>query len=233
MFSEWSQPYAHLDAGAPPDHKLILRFREGAVRNERLSADGPAVYDRLLQVQVHAVGQKSSAPIYTLVKISDGKEKIEEGIEYRRFKQTFDQWRANIEPTIDGTPLEHWPLMTIEIVRAFKDANIFSIEQLAAATDAAATNVRAPFYDWRTKAQAWLKDAKEKGGDAKARVELSQANERIKALEAQVQQLLAVQNGASPQPQGFKKARKKANASDDIPVQIPDEAMAEFDEDRV
>lgn len=234
MFSEWSQPYAHLDPGAPADHKLILRFREGTVRNERLSADGPSVYDRLLQVQVHAVGQKSSAPIYTLMKITDGKDKIEEPNELRRFKAVFDQWRSNIEPTADGTPLEHWPLMTVELVRAFKDANILSVEQLAAATDAAAQNVRAPFYDWRAKAQSWIKDAKEKGGDAKARAENASLKREVAELKAQVQQLLSIQNGAAPQPQGFsKRKRGKASGAEEITVTLPDEAVAEFEEDRL
>lgn len=234
MFSEWSQPYAHLDPGAPADHKLILRFRDGSVRNAALSADGPNVYDRVLQCQVHAVGQKNSAPIYTLVKISQGKETHPEPLEHRRFKPTLDQWRANIEPTHDGTPLEHWPLMTIEIVRAFKDANIFSIEQLAEAPDSAANNVRAQFYEWRAKAQGWLKTAKDSGGDAKARAENARLSKELDDLKQQMAQMLAVQNGASPQPTGFKKTRKKANgASDDIPVQISDEAMTEFDEERV
>jgi hypothetical protein len=233
LYSEWSQPFAHLDPGAPADHKLILRFREGTVRNERLSADGPSVYDRVLQVQVHAIGQKNSAPIYTLVKITEGKEKIEEPREYQRFRQTFDQWRANIEPTHDGMPLEHWPLMTVELVRAFKDANIFSVEQLADAPDAAANNVRAPFYDFRAKAKAWLSEAKTKGGDAKARSELAKAQREIDELRQQVSQLLAVQNGASPKATGFDKPKRKKNgAAEDAPISIPDDAMEEF-EDRI
>lgn len=234
MFSEWSQQYPHLNPGEPRENALLLRFRDGAVRNERLSADGPAVYDRVFQVQVMAIGQKQSAPIYTLMKISEGKEKIEEPREYQQFRQPFEAWRANVEPSHEGTPLEHWPLMTREIVRAFKDANIPTVEMLAAAGDNAANAVRAPFYEWRTKAQAWLKDAKEKGGDAKARVELAKAEERIKALETQVAQLLAIQNGATPAPTGFKKGRKKANgAGDDLHISIPDEAAAEFDEERI
>lgn len=234
MFSEWSQTYPFLETGAPRENTLLLRFRDGAVRNERLSADGPAVYDRLFQVQVMAIGQKQSAPIFTLMKVTQGVEKIEEAPQYHRFRQPFEAWRANIEPAVDGTPLEHWPLMTMEIVRAFKDANILTVEMLASAGDGAANAVRAPFFDWRAKAQSWLKDAKEKGGDAKARVELAQANERIKVLEAQVAQLLAIQNGAAPQPQGFKKTRKKANgAGDDLHLSIPDEAMAEFEDDRL
>lgn len=232
MFSEWSQPFAHLDPGAPADHKLILRFREGTVRNERLSAEGPSVYDRVLQVQVHAIGQRNSAPIYTLVKITEGKEKIEEPREHQRFRQAFDQWRANIEPTHDGMPLEHWPLMSVELVRAFKDANIFSVEQLADAPDSAANNVRAPFYDFRAKAKAWLSEAKAKGGDAKARSELAKAQREIDELRTQVAQLLAVQNGASPR--GFDKPKRKKGNGEAVeaPISIPDEALEEF-EDRL
>lgn len=236
MYSEWSKPYPHLNPGEPRENVLLLRFRDGATRNERLSADGPAVYDRVFQVQVMAVGQKQSAPIYTLLKITEGKEKIEEPREYQQFKATFDQWRANVEPSHDGTPLEHWPLMTTEIVRAFKDANVFTVEMLAEAGDQVASAVRAPFYEWRAKAQGWLKTAKEKGGDAKARAENAKLKSEIEELRAQVHQLLAQQNGATPAPTGFKKARKKNagnGASDDLHISIPDEAVAEFDEERV
>lgn len=236
MYSEWSKPYPHLEPGQPRENALILRFREGAVRNERASEDGPAVYDRVFQVQVMAIGQKNSAPIYTLMRIVGGEEKINEPIQHRKFKAVFEQWRANIEPAHEGTPLEHWPLMTMELVRAFKDANIYTVEQLSAAPDHAAQNVRAPFFDWRAKAQGWLSEAKAKGGDAKARADNAKLQKEVEDLRKQVAQLLAVQNGGQEGPKGFDKPkrRKKANgADDDIPVSIPDEAMEEFEDDRL
>lgn len=231
MYSEWSRPYPHLNPNQPKEHALILRFREGAVRNERLSADGPAVYDRVFQVMVMAVGQRQSAPIFTLMKITEGKEKIEERREYEQFRPTFESWRANIEPSVDGTPLEHWPLMTSEIVRAFKDANVLTVEMLALSGDHVGNAVRAPFYEWRAKAQGWLKEAKEAGGDAKARAENAKLRKELEEMRAQVAQLLAVQNGAAPQPTGFTKSKRKKAGDDMAP--IPDEALAEFDEDRV
>ena len=229
MFSEWSQPYPFLPPGEPQTNTLILRFRDGSERNERLSADGPSVYDRLFQVQVMAVGQKQSAPIYTLMRVREGKEKIEEHQAYARFKPAFEAYRQNIEPYHEGTPLEHWPLMTSEIVRAFKDANIFTVEMLSAANDGAAEQVRAPFFDWRAKAQAWLKDAKEKGGDVKARAENARLQQEVEELKAQVAQLLNAQNGGTP---GFTKARRGAkNGQADLPpVTIADELTEQFEE---
>lgn len=231
MFSEWSREYPHLPPGEPASNVLILRFREGTERNEKLSADGTHVYDRLYDVQVQAIGQKQSAPIYTLMRVVNGAEKVVEPRQLQRFRPAFDAWRANIEPALDGTPLEHWPLMTIEIVRAFKDANVLTVEMLANAGDNVATAVRAPFYDWRAKAQAWLEEAK-KGGRVKDRAALASAQQEIAELKAQVSQLLAVQNGATPPPKGFKNKRS-ANAPLDIDISIPDEALASFDEDRV
>lgn len=235
MFNEWSRPYPHLNPGEPPSNALILRFRDGSVRNERLSADGPAVYDRVFQVMVMAVGQKQSAPIFTLVKVTEGKEKIQEPREHAQFKATFEAWRANVEPSMDGTPLEHWPLMTTELVRAFKDANVLTVEMLASAGDNVAGAVRAPFYEWRAKAAGWLKQAKDAGGDAKARAENAKLRKEVEEMRTQIAELLAVQNGATPGASGFSKKRRKANgANDDIaPIAIPDEAMAEFDEDRL
>lgn len=232
MFSEWSRPYPHLDPGAPRENVLILRFRDGAVRNERLSADGPSVYDRVFQVQVSCMGQKQSAPIYELLRIVEGKDKVSSPAEYAQFRLAFDAYRANTEPALEGTPLEHWPLMTTEIVRAFKDANVLTVEMLAAAGDNVAHAVRAPFYDWRAKAKTWLEQAKA-GASVKQSAELAAAQRKIAEMEAQIQQLLAVQNGASPQPKGFTKGRKKANGHAELDISIPDEAMTEFDEDRV
>lgn len=216
MFSEWSQPQQFLEPGQPPQNVLLLEFREGAVRNEALSKTGPPVYDRVFQVQVRAIGQKHSAPIYTLLKITEGAEKPVEHAEYQRFLEPFNRWRAGIEPAIEGVPLQHWPLMTSEIVAAFRDAKVFTVEQLAQAPDTVSNHIRAEFFTWRAKAQSWL-DSNKAAGDAQARVELADAKEKIAALEKQVAAMLAAQN-KTPQPPRRKKELPdlQATIEDDV-----------------
>lgn len=234
MFSEWSRVYAHLDPGEKPEHKLILKFREGTVRNEKLSAAGLAVYDRVYQVEVSAVGQKQSQPIYEIMRVSGEKDfpnnelmnmpgpdgRLRAVTVYERFRKPFEDYRQDVAPTSDGVPLEHWPLMTSEIVRAFKDANIHSVEDLANASDSASQHVRAEFYKWRAKAQAWLESARKEGGDVQARAELAEVKEQLAEAQRQIAQLLAAQNNERPEPP---KRRKKANEE----VVIPESAFEE------
>jgi len=214
MFTEWSRPHVHVDPGEPEKHKLILYFREGTVRNEKLSEGGPPVYDRVFQVEIAAVGQKQSRPRYTVLKIVQDKEEPSRDLinitapdgskraitVFERFKRAFEEYRANAAPTTSGIPLEHWPLMTTELVRAFKDANILSVEDLANASDAAAQNVRGEFYKWRAKAQAWLEDARKAGGDVQARAELAQVKEQLAEAQRQIAELLRAANDDRPEP---------------------------------
>lgn len=220
MFTEWSRPHVHLDPGEPERHKLILYFREGTVRNEKLSEGGPPVYDRVYQVEIAAVGQKQSRPRYTIMRIVQGVEQpckdlmnLSGGPDgtkravtvYDRFKKAFEEYRANAEPTTSGIPLEHWPLMTTELVRAFKDANILSVEDLANAPDSAAQNVRGEFFKWRGKAQAWLEDSRKAGGDAKARAELAEVKKQLAEAQRQITELLAAANADRPEPRRTKR----------------------------
>ena len=210
MFTEWSRPYVHLDPGEPAQHKLILYFREGTVRNEKLSEGGPPVYDRVYQVEISAVGQKQSRPRYTILRIVQGKEEPSRDLmnitgsdgakrattAYERFKRAFEEYRSNAEPTTSGVPLEHWPLMTTELVRAFKDVGVLSVEDLANAPDNTAQNVRGEFFRWRSKAKAWLEEARQAGGDVQARAELAEVREQLAEAQKQIAELLAVANTA-------------------------------------
>lgn len=237
MFSEWSRPYAHLDPGSPEGHKLILTFREGTVRNERLSAAGLAVYDRVFQVQVGAIGQKQSRPIYEIMRVSEGKDipngelmnlsgsegRMASVTVYDRFKRAFEDYRQNIAPSTNGIPLEHWPLMTSEIVRAFRDANVHSVEDLANASDSVAQHVRAEFYKWRTKAQAWLETARKEGGDVQARAELSEVREQLAEAQRQIAQLLSAQN-AAPRPEPKRRGRPPKEAPLEVVFVEPEES---------
>jgi hypothetical protein len=239
MFSEWSRPYPHLDPGEPEKHKLILYFREGTVRNEKLSQDGPAVYDRVYQVEVAAIGQKQSRPRYTLLRVSQGQEikntelqningpdgRMKGVTAYERFRKAFEEYRQNVAPSSEGVPLEHWPLMTSEIVRAFKDVNIHSVEDLANASDSAAQHVRGEFYKWRNKAQAWLEAARKDGGDVQARAELADLKQQLAQAQSQIAELLSAQNRERPEP-----PRKRKRRDDE--VVIPDSAF-EPEEERL
>ena len=215
MFSEWSQPYPFCPPGMSRENTLLLQFREGTARNDVLSEGGAPVYDRVFQVQVQAIGQKNSAPIFTLEKITQGVSKYPERRQYDQFREPYDAWRKNMAPSMDGVPLEQWPLMTMDLVRAFKDANIYTVEQLAGVQDNGLQNVRAEGYAWRAKAKAWLDQSRKAGEDTRARADLAKAEKRIADLEAQVKAMLASQNTT-----GFKKGKRSAPLEDDMVASV-------------
>lgn len=232
---DWKGPYGHRDANTDPRlPPLMVFFREDAVKNEMASRNGPAVYDTVAYIKVLAAGQKQSFPIYEVERtLSDGSTKQDKAV-YWRFREVYEAWKAKQQPAISGTPLEQWPLMDRALVAAFKDANVFTVQQLAGLPDGALENVRAKAMEWRAKAKAWLEDA----NNAAVTVELRAENEKLKAdmedLKRQVAAMLSNQNGMT---QGFDKPKRNtkrtARDGDDIPVSLPAEVDAELEEQRI
>ncbi len=233
MFSEWSKPYTHLDDGQPRGNALLVKFRDGAEPSKKTAeVDGVPQYDRVIQMEIMALGQKTSAPIYEVSRrFPDGTTKDDKPL-IQRFKTVYDAYVKNITPSADGLPLESWALMgDWAIARAFKDCNIHTVEQLADMSDAAHDAVHGPSRLWQTKAKAFLADAKEQGGDVKARADLAKANEQIEELKAQVKLLLQKSNSM-----GFdapKKGKRRNADDDDMPVSLPNDAEVEFEGERL
>lgn len=232
---DWQGPYGHRDENTDPRlPPLLVFFREDAVKNERLSQHGPAVYDTVRYIKVLASGQKQSFPIYEIERIlPDGSVKEEKAVAWR-FREVYKNWIEKQAPAVSGTPLEQWPLMDRATVAAFKDANVFTVQQLAALPDGALSNIRAKGQEWRAKAKAWLEDAGNAAVAVELRSELAKRDEQIADLQKQVAALLANQNGAT---QGFERKRRGGKRApedgDDIPVSLPSEIDAEMDETRI
>lgn len=232
--SDWQGPYGHRDENTDPKlPPLMVFFREDTVKNERASQNGPAVYDTVGLIKVCAAGQKQSFPIYEFQRTTpEGVTKEDKAVCWR-FRGVIDDYRKKQAPSVSGTPLEQWSLMDRATVAALKDANVFTVQQLAALPDGALGNVRGKGQEWRAKAKAWLEDA----NNAAVTVELRSENEKMRSeiddLKRQVSALLSNQNGVT---QGFqKKARSKRAAvdGDDIPVSLPDDVEAVSDEPRI
>ena len=207
MFTEWSQPYSHLDPGEPQQNVLIVRFREGAELNERLSQDGVAQYDRVIQAEVMAIGQKNSKPIYEVERLRPDGTKRADGHFIKRFGRIYALWKEKQEPAVSGTPLEHWPLLQdMAMLRTLKDANIYTVEQLAEIGDHVHEAVRGPTRALQSKARIWLEEAQGAGGVARVAAENANLQEQLKALQAQMAELLRNQN--TP---GFDKPKRRGS----------------------
>lgn len=114
-------------------------------------------------------------------------------------KPAYDAWKSGQEIPENGTPLAAWPGVTKEQVEYLRKLAIKSVEDLAAINEA--TVAKLPFPNARKLPEM----AKEfLGGRDKAAVagELAEANERIAAMEAMLEEMTAAKPAAKPAAKG-------------------------------
>lgn len=208
--------------GTPP---LLLFFFEQAVKDEIASRGGPPVFVPVDYVRVVVAGSKGDeGPIYEMARtLADGTRKIDRQA-YHRFGKPYEDWKAGRAAADAGTPLEQWPLMDVAMVAAFKAANVYTVQQLAALPDGALDNaIRRGGREWRAKAQAWLEDARAAAGDVEARATIARQQEQIDDLQKQVRELLKKQN--TPGYDAPKRGRAKREDAE-IAVDVVEEPEA-------
>lgn len=218
-------PFLHRDDNADPRSKpLMVFFDEVAVKNEKMSQAGPAIYDRSVRIRLVAAGQNKDWPIYEITRYvaqADGSEveKPDKRL-LHRFRRVYEQWRGKHAPSATGTPLEQWPLMDVRMVAVFKDANVFTVQQLAELPDAMLDSARvARGREWRSKAKSWLEAATQAGQDVEARAIIERQQAQIDELTKMVNALQGKNNNLGFEKRGRGRPRKER--ADDI-----DEASA-------
>lgn len=114
---------------------------------------------------------------------------VEEGVKQERIPESWlyayrDAMTRFIETREDpefGTPLSNWPLLTPAQLANCLNANIRTIEDLAAATEEGLGRIGMGGYALKLKAQAYLDTAKDHGAVS---LELEAARQRVSELEA-------------------------------------------------
>lgn len=215
-----SLPIPFREAGSPANvPPLLLFFSEEAVENEaETRAQGMPIFDSAVMCRVAVAGNNGDAPVYEIERTGqNGERKISDQLAYYRFREPFEAWKKGQLPANTGTPLEQWPLMTVALVATMKAQNIFTIQQLAEVSDASLDKLRG-LREWREKAKAWVSSAKDAAGDVEARAENARLAEQVKALQAQVSELLTRQN--TPGYDAPKRGRKKTESSD-VEITLP------------
>jgi hypothetical protein len=116
----------------------------------------------------------------------------------RRFPEAYAAWKAGRkERLIEGTPLRQWaPIPPIKIAE-LEALNVFSVEALAGLPD----NLLGRGFDlreWRTKAEAWLANAKDTAAvmryaaeNDRMRDEIAEMRKQFKRLAERVEQIAA------------------------------------------
>ena len=103
-----------------------------------------------------------------------------------RWPEQYEKWKKTQENTVNGTPLEQWPLLNTAQVMQLKVSQIYTVEQLADLSDTAKQNYGMGISELQTKAKAFLAHAKDTAYAQKIAVQLEDANERIALLEKQI-----------------------------------------------
>lgn len=170
------------------DSKLFAVFYRGTRVNEAKSQEaGRPVHDDVNLIKIVIPGQRD-----TLVS--------EATFEYQqRFPKQWAQFQANAAQTTSGTPLSEVTWLTPAQIADLAAMNIHSVEQLANIPDANA-HAFMGFHGIKQRAQAYLDAAAGNAPLLKMQAALDERDERIAAMEAQIQQLVAAQKAASKVP---------------------------------
>lgn len=168
-----------------------VSFPEFSVRaiqnNFRSEREGRAVFDNIEYVKIITPGDKRSVPECA---VKD---------EHRaRWPRQYEAFKNNLEVVADGTPLEAWPLISMNpaLIAELKAANIRTVEALANLSDGLLAVVGMGGREWRGKAINYLNDADAgaalAAAEAKAQTlvdELAVKDRQIAELSAAVQKL--------------------------------------------
>jgi hypothetical protein len=167
------------------DERLHVEFKFYPLQNmEKTEKEGRPVFDDVEFVKILTPGDKD---IYFQPASFDDKT---------RFRRQYEDFKANREAAISGTPL-HVIGMSEAAIAEYAYFRIRTVEQMADVSDAVA--VRAPgTYEWRRKAQAFVTAAKEQAPLIKAQAELEKRDDQIAALKKQLDELAAAIAAKSP-----------------------------------
>jgi hypothetical protein len=114
---------------------------------------------------------------------------------FRQFKGAFEMWKAGKELPLNGTPILTWPVLSPSQVRSCIDAQVRTVEDLAAANEETIARIGMGGRSLKDKAIAWLDTAKGSGKVteemAALRASLADANARNDKLQEQLTALAA------------------------------------------
>lgn len=174
-------PFFHRDENVDPKlPPLLVYFEQVAVKDERASEFGPPIYDTVYQAKVVAAGQKNSFPILEIQRVS-GKtgETLVNKKNHWRFRDVFRQYVDRSAPAAIGTPLEQWPGTDVATIAMLKEANIYTVQQLADCPDVALDHIRGQGRKLRAEAKGWLEQAVTRGEDLEARRRIAELEEKL------------------------------------------------------
>lgn len=163
------------------DSGLHVTFRKVAVKNEIASTNaGRPIFRDVDYVRIITPGDALN--IYDQPVKEQHKQ---------RFARLWDAYQKGQEQAQDGTPLEAWPHMVPSKIAAYKFANVFTVEGIAAIADSNASHMPMDWRDDQVKARAYLQAAEDSSFAQRLAADNKAKDEQIAALTANLADLAA------------------------------------------
>lgn len=159
------------------DENLFVKFYMHAVKHgfESEKAGRPIFVDRLY-ISIMSPGSNLSRI-----------ERPATDDDKQRFPKQWMSYQNNQNVETTGTPLAEWPVLTRGQVEELRALKFYSVEQIAAATDAQLQAVGPMGFSYRTKAIAYIKTAKDSAAVQRQATE----NAQLRADNARLQEQIA------------------------------------------
>ncbi len=103
-----------------------------------------------------------------------------------RWPEQYAAFRRGEEHAVDGTPLEHWPIVTRAMVMELKALGIFTVEQCSGLSDIALQRIGRGGYALRERAKAYLDEAEALAFSERLNRENELMNARLAAQDRQL-----------------------------------------------
>lgn len=166
--------------GANPDHtKVWPEFFTDTVRDEAASArEGREIFREEERVKIHMPGNQFTKPVF---KVSS--EHVE------RWPDQYKAFKEGREISLEGTPIEMWPILNKAQVAELKYLGIRTVEHLAELSDNTVQRIGMGGYKLRELAKAFLDDAAMMAQATALSRENEQLRNEVATLKSQVEQL--------------------------------------------
>lgn len=110
--------------------EFYLENEHMAFRSEE---EGRPIYEKVPMIRIYTPGDKTKVVVRKVNQESNGGYPSDP----QRFPRQWSAFKEGVEATASGFPLEEWPIMTTGQVKVLNAVNIYTVEQLAAVSDAA------------------------------------------------------------------------------------------------
>jgi len=162
------------------DASLLIRFFTLREKNEaRSTTEGRDIFDEIECISIRVLGSRDEL----VTAVTD---------DYRlRFPDEYKAFKRDQAAPLTGTPLEEWPAAASSFIDEMRVYGIRTVDQLAALSDGIAM-INPGWMTMRTRAQAFLDNAKHNAMSESLAVENATLKQQMAAMQAQMQQLMAM-----------------------------------------